>query len=236
MNAAQSHQTFPGPGHTPGATPQVDVAAFMRSVYNWMAVGLILTGVIAAYVASNDELMLTIFGNRMLMWGLLIGELVMVWVFGRSVTRVGFGTAATMYTVYCAMSGLTFSVFFYVYTSQSLAIALYVTGGTFAAMSAYGMLTKRDLSSMGSMLMMALFGIIIASIVNLVIFQSSMMMMVISAISVLVFVGLTAYDTQKIRALAATGDRRLALAGALTLYLDFVNLFIALLRLFGRRR
>lgn len=229
MNAAPARDIRTAPGLA------VDTAAFMRSVYNWMAIGLVLTGVVAGLVASSEQLIATIFLNPLLRWGLIIGELIMVVVFSRSVTTVGFGTLAAMYTAYCALSGVTFSIFFYVYTSQSLAIALYVTGGTFAAMSAYATLTRRDLSSWGSLLFMGLIGVLIAGVVNLFL-RSDMFMMVISAVSVLVFVGLTAYDTQKIRQLAYAGDRRFALAGALSLYLDFVNLFIALLRLFGRRR
>jgi FtsH-binding integral membrane protein len=222
------------PFSPPGANVAIDAVAFMRSVYRWMALGLVLTGVVAAFVAANPPLYQMILGTP-LFWGLLIAELIMVVVFSRSVRKVGFGTAAAMFTTYCALSGLTFSVFFIVYTAGSLALAFYVCGGMFAAMSAYGTLTKNDLSSWGSMAFMALIGLILAGVVNFI-FHSTLLEMAISVVSVFVFTALTAYDTQKIRTLAAAGDRRLALAGALELYLDFVNLFIALLRLFGRRR
>jgi FtsH-binding integral membrane protein len=229
MNAAPLRDPY----YAPAATP-ASVAAFMGTVYRWMAIGLGLTGGVAALVAANPQLAMLILGTP-LMWLLLIAEFVMVVVFSRSVRKVGFGTAATMFAVYCALSGLTFSVFFLVYSTASLALAFYVTGGTFAAMSAYGTLTKKDLSSFGSMLFMGLIGVIIAGVVNFFL-RSSALNYLISAVSVLVFTGLTAYDTQKIRTLALAGDPRLALVGALELYLDFVNLFISLLRLFGRRR
>jgi uncharacterized protein len=229
MYAAPAREPF-----SPSVAPAVDVAAFMRSVYRWMGIGLGLTGVIASLVASSPELTRIIVRSP-LFFLLLIAQLVMVVVFSRSVMKVGYGTLATMFTVYSAMSGLTFSVYFLVYTHASIALAFYVTGGMFAAMSAYGTLTKNDLSSWGSIALMALFGVIIAGVVNLFL-GSTLLYMLLSVAAVFIFTALTAYDTQKIRALAAVGDRRLALAGALSLYLDFVNLFIALLRLFGRRR
>jgi FtsH-binding integral membrane protein len=140
-----------------------------------------------------------------------------------------------MFLVYCALSGVTFSVIFLVYTRESIASTFFITGGVFGAMSAYGTLTKKDLSSWGSFLMMGLIGVIIAGVVNIFL-RSSAMSFVISCASVVVFTGLTAWDTQKIRQVANQGDDRLALQGALMLYLDFVNLFLALLNLLGRRR
>jgi FtsH-binding integral membrane protein len=217
------------------AQPVVDVAAFMARVYRWMAFGLVLTGVFAYAVSASPSLQHAIIGNPLLFFGLLLGELIMVWTFSASIRKVSYATAATMFIVYCSMSGLTFSIYFLVYTRESIAATFYITGGTFAAMSAYGTLTRKDLSSWGSFLMMALIGLILAMVVN-VFLHSSQLALLISCAGILVFTGLTAYDTQKIRAWAALGDNRLALSGALTLYLDFINLFIMILRLLGRRR
>jgi FtsH-binding integral membrane protein len=218
----------------PAAAPVVDVAAFTRKVYRWMAIGLGLTGLFASLVAASPAAQRTIFGNPLLFFGLAIAELIMVFVFGASLRKVSYGTAAAMFIAYCATSGLTFSIYLLVYTRESVAIAFYVTGGTFAAMSAWATLTKRDLSGWGPILMMGLFGLILATLVNLFV-GSTAMGMVLAWAGVLIFTGLTAYDTQKIRQWAQAGDDRLALLGALNLYLDFINLFIMLLRLLGRR-
>ncbi|SRR5579883_1146611 len=227
----------------PQAAPQwssqaavpVDVAAFTRKVYRWMAIGLGLTGLFASMVVASPSAQRAIFGNPILFFGLLIAEFVMVWVFGRSLRKVSYATAAAMFLAYCATSGLTFSIYLLMYTRESVALAFYVTGGTFAAMSAWGTLTKRDLTGWGPILMMGLFGLILASVLNMF-FRSTGMGYLIAWAGVLIFTGLVAYDTQKIRRWAQVGDDRLALLGALELYLDFVNLFIMLLRLFGRRR
>jgi FtsH-binding integral membrane protein len=237
MLAKEATMTMPNAAPLPdaAASPVVDVAAFTRKVYRWMAIGLGLTGLFASAVVASPSAQRAIFGNPLLFFGLLIAELGMVWVFSRSLRKVSYATAATMFLAYCATSGLTFSIYFLVYTRESIAVAFYVTGGTFAAMSAFGTLTKKDLSSWGSLLMMGLFGVIIASLVNLFVGSSALGYLIAWA-GVLIFTGLVAYDTQKIRAWAAIGDDRLALQGALALYLDFVNLFIMLLRLFGRRR
>jgi FtsH-binding integral membrane protein len=200
-----------------------------------MAAGLALTGLVAYGVAETPALQRIIFGNPILFFGLLIGELAMVWTFSSVVRRASFGTAAAMFLAYCALSGVTFSIYFLVYTRESIASTFFITGGAFAAMSAYGTLTKKDLSGWGQFLMMGLIGVILASIVN-IFFRSDALNFVVSCMGVVVFTGLTAWHAQKIRSWAAVGDDRLALHGALALYLDFVNLFISLLRLFGRRR
>jgi FtsH-binding integral membrane protein len=214
---------------------RTDEAGFIARVYRWMALGLGLTGFIAMAVASSPSIMRTIFGNPVLYLGLIIGQLALVWVFSSIARSASFSVAAAMFLTYCALTGVTFSVIFLVYTRESIASTFFITGGAFGAMSAYGTLTKKDLSSWSGFLMMGLVGVILAGIVNFFV-GSSALSFVISCASVIVFTGLTAYDTQKIRGLAEVGDDRLALTGALHLYLDFINLFLALLRLFGRRR
>jgi FtsH-binding integral membrane protein len=211
---------------------------FMARVYRWMAFGLALTGLFAYGTATSPGMVRVIFGNPILFYGLIFAQLGMVWAFSSVVRRASFGAAAAMFLAYCAVTGLTFSSIFLVYSHESIAQAFFVTGGTFAAMSVYGTVTKRDLSSFGHFLFMGLIGIVLASIVNFFL-NSSALAFVISCAGVVVFTGLTAYDTQKIRAFAEVGDDRLALSGALALYLDFINLFLILLRFFGggdRRR
>lgn len=210
-------------------------ASFVAKVYRWMAAGLALTGLFAYAVVSNPALQRVVIGNPIVFFGLLIGELVMVVAFTRVVQRATFGTAAAMFLAYCALSGLTFSVIFLAYTRESIASTFFITGGTFAAMSAYGTLTKKDLTGWGQFLMMGLVGVLIAMVVNIFL-HSDGLSFVLSCAGVVVFTGLTAYDAQRIKGFAHAGDDRLALHGALQLYLDFVNLFLMLLRLFGRRR
>jgi uncharacterized protein len=220
---------------TPLDRPQTNEAAFVAKVYRWMAAGLAITGLVAYAVVASPAAQQLVFGNRMVFYGALIAELLMVVAFSSVVRRASFGTAAAMFLAYCALSGVTFSVFFFIYTRESIASTFFITGGAFAAMSAYGTLTKKDLTGWGSFLMMGLIGVVLASVVNLFV-RSDGLTFIVSCMGVVVFTGLAAYDAQKIRAWAAQGDDRLALHGALALYLDFVNLFISLLRLFGRRR
>ena len=212
-----------------------DASTFIAKVYRWMAIGLGLTGLIALATASSPTLLRAIVLNRPVFFGLLIGELVIVFLFSRVARTASFAATAAMFLAYCALSGVTFSVIFLVYTRESIASTFFITGGAFGAMSVYGTVTKKDLSSWGSFLMMGLIGVVIASVVNIFL-HSGAMSFIISCAAVVVFTGLTAYDTQKIRQLAGAGDDRLALSGALTLYLDFINLFLALLNLLGRRR
>ncbi|GAC1606161.1 MAG: Bax inhibitor-1/YccA family protein [Myxococcales bacterium] len=211
---------------------------FMARVYRWMAFGLALTGLFAYGTATSPGMVRAIFGNPILFYGLIFAQLGMVLAFSSVVRRASFGAAAAMFLAYCALTGLTFASIFLVYTHGSIARAFFVTGGTFAAMSVYGTVTKRDLSSFGHFLFMGLIGVVLAGIVNIFL-ASSALDFVISCMGVVVFTGLTAYDTQKIRSFAEVGDDRLALSGALALYLDFINLFLILLRFFGggdRRR
>ena len=219
-------------------------AEFMAAVYRWMAFGLGLTGLVAFAVTSSPGLLSAFYrvtedghvaGVSPLFWIVGIAEFAMVWLFSSVVQRASLGVAVGMFLGYCALSGVTFSVYLLTYTSASIASTLFITGGAFFALSLYGTVTKRDLTGARSFLIIGLVGIILAGIVNIFL-RSNALEFVISCVGVVVFAGLTAYDTQKIRALGEEGDERTALVGALSLYLDFINLFIMLLRLFGRRR
>jgi FtsH-binding integral membrane protein len=210
-------------------------AAFIAKVYRWMAAGLAITGLFALAVTESPGLQRVILGNPIVFFGLIIAELVMVVAFSRVLRTATFGTAAVMFLTYCAISGLTLSSIFFAYSRESIASTFFITGGAFAAVSAFGTLTKRDLSGWAHFLFIGLVGIVLASIVNIFL-RSDAVVFVTSCAGVLVFGGLAAYDSQRIRSFAAAGDDRLALHGALALYLDFINLFLSLLRLFGRRR
>ena len=228
---------------------QVLVNTFVRSVYNWMAIGLALTGFVAFYVANSESVLRLLFhvvGNQlrptMLFWGIAIGELVLVFSISARVHKMKAATATGLFVLYAALNGATLSVIFLAYTRSSIASTFFICAATFVACSIYGWTTKRDLTSFGGFLFMGLIGIIIATLVNLFI-RSSAMYMVISYIGVFVFVGLTAYDTQRIKNMALTQPsgleagviRKGAILGALSLYLDFINLFLMLLRIFGNR-
>jgi FtsH-binding integral membrane protein len=210
---------------------------FMSAVYRWMTLGLGVTALVATAVASSETLLLAIVGNRILFYGLIIAELALVIWISAAVNRLPAAAAGGLFLLYSALNGATLSVVLLVYTGASVGIAFLTTAGTFAAMSVYGTVTRRDLTSWGSFLFMGLIGIVIASLANLF-FRSSMISWVVSCMGVLVFTGLTAYDTQKLRAYARAGGGAAAapVSGALSLYLDFVNLFLSLLRLFGNRR
>lgn len=221
---------------------QVQVNTFIRSVYNWMAIGLGLTAVIAFYVAGSETLIKLIYGNPLILFGLIIGELALVFSISARVHKMQASTATGLFLLYAALNGATLSYIFLAYTSASIVSTFVVCALTFLACSIYGMMTKRDLTSLGGFMFMGLIGIIIASLVNLFI-KSSAMTMIISYVGVLVFVGLTAYDTQKLKTMALTQPagldagvvRKGAILGALSLYLDFINLFIMLLRIMGNR-
>ncbi len=222
---------------------QVRVNSFVRSVYNWMAVGLGLTGLTAFYVASSPEILRLIFGSGIVFFGLIIGQLALVFTISSRIYRMQASTATALFILYSILNGTTLSSIFLAYAQATIANAFFVCAGTFVACSVYGYTTKRDLTSLGGFFMMGLFGIIIASIANLF-FQSSAVSMVVSYIGVLVFIGLTAYDTQAIKNMALTQPadidagavRKGAILGALKLYLDFINLFLMLLRIFGSNR
>ena len=221
---------------------QVRVNDFIRSVYNWMALGLALTGFVAFYVASTPSLLNLIYRNQILFFGLIIAELALVFTISARIQRMQASTATALFVLYSALNGVTLSFIFIVYTRASIASTFFVCAATFIACSIYGWTTRRDLTSLGGFLMMGLIGIIIASLVNIFI-RSSAMHMIISYIGVLVFVGLTAYDTQNLKAMAISQPadigagviRKGAILGALKLYLDFINLFLMLLRILGNR-
>jgi FtsH-binding integral membrane protein len=221
---------------------QVRVNEFVRSVYNWMAVGLGLTGFVAYYVAHSPSLVRLIFQNQILFFGLIIAELALVFTLSARVNKMQASTATALFVIYSALNGATLSFIFLVYTASSITSTFFICAGTFVACSIYGWTTKRDLTSIGGFLMMGLIGIIIASLVNMF-FRSPGMSMIISYIGVIVFVGLTAYDTQHLKTMAVTQPdgleagvvRKGAIIGALRLYLDFINLFLMLLRIFGNR-
>lgn len=217
-------------------------ATLMRSVYLWMTLALAITGLAAYVVASSPMLVQAVFGSKLTFWGIIIAEFALVWYLGACIDRMSAPTATMMFIVYSLLNGVVLSSIFVVYTAQSIASVFFITAGTFGVMSVYGMVTKSDLSKVGNICIMALIGLIIATVVNLFI-KSEGMMLIISYIGVLIFVGLTAYDTWKIKQeIQQYGTevndmtQRLALMGALNLYLDFVNLFLYLLRIFGDRK
>ena len=215
--------------------------ALMRKVYVWMTLALVLTGITAYGVASSPSLMMTIIQTPAIMWGLIIAELAIVIAISAAINRLSLTTATLLFVLYSVLNGATFSLIFAVYTMSSIANVFFITAGTFGVMAAYGYFTKRDLSSWGKLLLMALIGLIIATLVNVFLVKSSGFDLILSYAGVLIFVGLTAYDTQKIKQMLAMqtdmgeGAQKVALLGALSLYLDFINLFLYLLRIFGRR-
>ena len=221
---------------------QVQVNSFIRSVYNWMGIGLGLTALMALYVSSSEAMLQLIFGNSLIFFGLIAAELGMVFYLSARVQKIQASTATALFVIYSVLNGVTLSFIFIAYTPASIVSTLFVCAGTFVACSIFGFVTKRDLTSLGGFMFMGLIGIIIASLVNLFI-QSSAITTIISYIGVLVFVGLTAYDTQKLKHMAMTQPsdaeagviRKGAIMGALTLYLDFINLFLMLLYIMGGR-
>ena len=232
------YPSFPGT-RTIGRADAVN--AFMRGVYGWMSLGLILTASVAWFTAASP-LGLTILQNPALLIGLVVAQFGLVIALSAAIHKFSGATASMMFAAYSALTGLTLSSIFYVYTGASIFQAFVVTAGMFGATSVYGMVTKRDLTGMGSFMFMGLIGIVIASEVNMFM-QSSAMSFGISVIGVIVFTGLAAYDTQKLKYMGetmpmddGTAVRRGTILGALTLYLDFLNLFLMLLRLLGSNR
>lgn len=215
---------------------------YMAQVYGWMTCGLLLTAFVAWFSANTPAVMMFVFSSKITFFGLIIAQLVLVFVLSGLVHKLSAGMATTLFMLYSALTGLTLSSIFIVYTYSSIASTFVVAGGMFGAMSLYGYTTKRDLSGFGNMLFMALIGIILASLVNFWL-KSEALMWVVTYIGVIVFVGLTAYDTQKLKNIGQQIDvthqdnlRKYSILGALTLYLDFINLFLMLLRIFGNRR
>ena len=217
-------------------------AVLMRNVYTWMTCGLAMTALTAMIVGRNENWVYTLATSGMY-WGLFIAEVVLVIFLSARINKMSFATAGLMFAAYAILNGVTMSFIMLAYTAESIAQAFFVTAGTFGGMSLVGFFIKKDLSAMGRTLMMGLIGLIIATIVN-IFWQNSMMASILNYAGVIIFVALTAYDTQKIKVMlqqaqyAGISDQtnKLALMGSLTLYLDFINLFLYILRLFGNRK
>jgi len=236
-----------------GQTAKAEVVnAFMRGIYGWMSAGLALTAVVSYLTANTPALQQLVFsvdpasgavvGISSLVWILMFAELGIVMYLGARISSMSASTATGLFLLYSGLNGLTLTPILLAYTAESVAATFVISAGMFGAMSVYGLLTKKDLTSWGSLLFMGLIGIIIAMIVNIFL-QSSAMAFAISCIGVVIFLGLTAYDTQKLKTMGenvpmndASAIRRGTILGALTLYLDFINLFLMLLRLMGDRR
>ena len=214
--------------------------ALMRKTYLWMTFALIITGLTAYTVATNAAITNLLFQNPAIIWVLFGAELLLVIGLSAAIQKISLSVATLMFVVYAAINGLTLASIFWVYSIGSIATTFFVTAATFGAMSLYGYVTNTDLTKMGHLLIMALIGLIIATIVNLFL-HNTMLDMIVSYAGVLIFVGLTAYDTQKIKKMflmapdASEATQKYAVLGALTLYLDFINLFLYLLRIFGKR-
>lgn len=205
----------------------------------WMTLGLAITGLTALFVADSN--LIEVLFSSGSFWMLVIAELAVVWFLSSRIMKLSMPVATAAFAVYSLLNGVTLSPIFLVYTGESITSTFFITAATFGTMAVFGYTTKRDLSSWGSYLMMGLIGLIIASVVNIFL-GSSLLMWAVSYLGVLLFVGLTAYDTQQLKAMiaASIGDeeqtKKVALLGALNLYLDFINLFIYLLRILGKRR
>lgn len=223
-----------------GLEMQVAFPALMRKVYGWMALALVITGLTSYMVASSPGLMQMIFANRLVFWGMVIAELAIVFVISGRINRLSLVSATTWFIVYSVLNGALLSFIFMVYTQTAITEVFFITAGTFGAMALIGSTTKRDLTKLGGILFMALIGLIIASVVNFFV-QSNTLDLIVSYVGVLIFVGLTAWDAQQIKRMlamapdAGEGAQKIALLGALNLYLDFINLFLYLLRIFGGR-
>ena len=213
----------------------------MRKVYVWMALALAITGITAFGVANSPGIMSAIYSNQIVFWGLIIAELALVFAISGAINRLSLTTATLLFVLYSVINGVVLSSIFLIYTMTSIASVFFITAGTFAVMAFIGYTTKTDLTSLGKILMMALIGLIIASLVNVFFIKSTGFDLIVSYAGVLIFVGLTVYDSQKIKRMlemapdASEASQKLALVGALSLYLDFINLFIYLLRILGKR-
>ena len=224
---------------------QWDVSAafpiLMRKVYVWMTLALAITGITAYGVANSPGIMQAIYTNQILFWGLIIAEFALVIGVSAAINKLSLTVATLMFVAYSVINGLLLSYIFLAYTQSSIATVFFITAGTFAAMAFIGYTTKTDLSSFGKYILMALIGVVIATLVNAFFVKSTIFDLILSYAGVLIFVGLTVYDSQKIKRMleqapdAGEAAQKYALLGALSLYLDFINLFIYLLRIFGRR-
>jgi uncharacterized protein len=216
---------------------EVQQRSIVSQAYLWMTAGLAVTGAVAAVIASSPAMLAKITGNGVIFFGLLILEIILVITLSAAIMRLPTGVALTIFVVYAALNGLTLSGIFLAYSGPSLASTFFITAGTFAIMGIYGYTTKRDLTRIGNLALMALIGLILASVVNLFL-QNTVVYWIITYVGILIFVALIAYDTQMLKRLSASGETagRLAILGALRLYLDFINLFLLLLRIFGGGR
>jgi FtsH-binding integral membrane protein len=219
----------------------LETRTFMTKVFGWMTIGLLVTTGVAVVAVSNAKVIEVLFGNPFLFFGIIILQLGLVVALSGWIKKISATTALLLFLLYAGLTGLTFSVIFLVYTLGSIASTFLVTAGTFAAMSIYGYITKTDLTTIGNIAFMGLIGIILASLVN-IFWPNGTLYWIITYLGILIFVVLTAYDVQKIKQLNVLGnsgtdeDKKESIIGALTLYLDFINLFLLLLRIFGRRR
>ena len=215
--------------------------ALMRKVFVWMTLALAITGLTAFGVATSPSLVALIFGSKVMFWGLIIAEFALVFAISGAINRLSISTATLLFILYSVVNGATLATIFFAFSTAVIAKTFFITAGTFGVMALVGYTTKTDLTSMGKLLFMALIGLVIASVVNIFV-ASSGFDLIISYVGVLIFVGLTAYDTQKIKEMcqaapdAGEGAQKLALLGALSLYLDFINLFLYLLRIFGNNK
>lgn len=213
----------------------------MRKVYVWMTLALVITGITAFGVANSPGVISALYSNQAIMWGLIIAEFALVIGISAAINRLSLTTATLLFVLYSAINGVMLSSIFLIYTASSIASVFFITAGTFAVMAFIGYTTKTDLTSLGKILLMALIGLIIASLVNVFFVKSTGFDLIVSYVGVLIFVGLTAYDSQKIKQMllmapdAGETSQKIALLGALSLYLDFINLFIYLLRILGKR-
>ncbi|TDX48788.1 Bax inhibitor-1/YccA family protein [Orenia marismortui] len=214
---------------------------FIINVYSWMALALVITAIVAIGTISSRTLLMMILGNNVVFYGLLIGEILLVMFLSSNINKMSVGTAVFSFVVYSVLNGLTISVIFLVYTGGSIVSTFFIAASIFAFMSVYGYYTDNDLSNVGSICLMGLFGLIIASIIN-IFFYSSILYWITTYAGVIIFTALTAYDTQKIKEMNVLGnegtdeDKKESIIGALVLYLDFINLFLYLLRIFGRKK
>lgn len=218
------------------------IQPYMSQVFGWMSCGLLLTAFVAWYSAQTPAILQLLFSNQITFFGLIIIQLALVFILSGVVNKLSGSLATTLFMLYSMLTGLTLSSIFILYTSSSIASTFIITSGMFGVMTIYGHITKRDLSSFGNLLFMALVGIALASIMNIWL-KNTALMWFITYFGVLVFVALTAYDTQKLKSIGASLSiddqdtfRKYSIIGALTLYLDFINLFLMMIRIFGNRR
>lgn len=224
-----------------GSQAQVKETSFLSSVYLWMSVGLGLSAFSSFYLLTQPTILKAIFGNSILLIAIVVAQLALVFGLSAAIMRIGAGLATALFLAYSALNGVTLTSIFFVYTGDSIIRAFAISGGTFLFFSIYGVTTKRDLTSMGGFLTMGLIGLILAFVVNMFL-KSTQLDWILSFVGVAIFMGLTAYDTQALKAMNQIGfendsiRKRMAIIGALKLYLDFINLFLMMLRIFGGRR